>query len=521
MKKRLAPVLVLTLGLALLVSACGGGKKRTSDMLIWGVGSDPVSLDGALAPDPDSRRVIAQVFEGLVTLNPGTTEVVPSLAQTWTPADGGRSWTFHLRSGVHFQDGTQFDAAAVCFNFERWHGFVGPQRDLSTSYYWQRVFGGFVGQPSLYAGCRAQTRETVVIRLARPSASFLAALAMPAFSFESPAAIQRGRAVGTGPFRVESWNRGDSIVLARNNSYWGAKPILSKIVFRVLADPAARLAALERGEIDGYDFVDSKDLTRIEGNSDLQLLDRPAFDLGYLTINSARGPFSDARVRRAVAYGLDRNALAHSFARGRASVADEFVPPELFGYAPDVVRYPFDPAKAKALLRASGLSLPVPLELWYPTGVSRPYLPDPQRAARIFSRSLERSGFRVTLRYAPWDGGYLTSVDQGRAGDINLVGWTGDYGDPDNFLGVFFGHPTTQFGFQDRSLFDLLDRASSETRRAERARLYQEANRRIMSLLPGVPLVHSREALALRANVQGYISSPVLLESFADVSLAS
>ena len=161
----------------------------------------------------------------------------------------------------------------------------------------------------------------------------------------------------------------------------------------------------------------------------------------------------------------------------------------------------------------------MPLEFWYPVGVSRPYMPEPTRTFAILAEGLEKAGFRVEAHSAAWDVDYLQRVDRGRAGHVNLVGWTGDWPDPDNFLGTFFQQSTTQFGFEDARLFALLDRAERERDAATRTTLYEEASRRVMEQLPAVPLVYAREAVALRRSVEGYVTSPLRLEPFSLVSL--
>jgi peptide/nickel transport system substrate-binding protein len=501
----------------LLAAGCfGGGGKST---LTLGISSEPTSLDGALAPDVESRRVVAQLFEGLVALQPGTTKLVPKLAATWSPDSTGRVWTFRLREGVRFQDGTPLTGAAVCANFDRWHGFTGADRDLSASYYWQRVFGGFGGQPGLYEKCSWQGLS-VSLRLTRPNAAFLSALPLPAFSIASPRSLRLHDPVGTGPFRLESWARGDRLVLVRNDDYWGDRPRLAKVVFRVIPAEADRLAALERGEIDVTDIAGG-DVPEVVRELDLQLLERPPYNVGYLTINEARPPMDNPLVRKAVAFGLDRRRLAGTIQpHGSAVVASTFQPAQVFGTPHTIATYPFEPAESRKLLREAGMTLPVPIELWYPTSVSRAYLPDPAGAFSILAGGLEQAGFKVTARSAPWSGGYLVRVDKGEAGHLNLVGWTGDFADPDDFLGTLFSRPTPQFGFSDPTLFSLLQRAEREPTLKQRTLLYRQANERVLELLPAVPLVHTPEFLALRSDVHGYVASSFGPELLNGVSIS-
>jgi peptide/nickel transport system substrate-binding protein len=544
--RRLGVILPLAAMALVLVAGCGGddgGGGGGGGELVFGTAADPVVLDGALVSDGESLRALDQMFEGLVTLKEGTTDVVPDLAESWEADSAGTAWTFKLRSGVKFHDGTDFNADAVCFNFDRWYNFKGPFQLESATYYWQTVFGGFSDgkKPSLYKSCEAKDETTVVLNLTKPSASFLGALALTNFTFASPDALKKYGAdkgsvdeetgfkptgtygtehpTGTGPFKFESWTRGDRLVMVRNDDYWGDKATIERLIFRPISDNAARLQALQSGEIQGYDLVEPQDVQTIEGDSNLQILDRPAFNVGYVTINQKIPPFDKIEVRQAVAAGLDREAVVKNFYAGRGEVAKEFMPSSLFGYADDVMTYTYDPAKAKSLLQKAGVSIPLKVDFWYPTDISRPYMPDPKRNFEAFAASLNKSGFKVVPHSAPWSPDYVGRVDEGKAGALNLIGWTGDYGDPDNFIGTFFQQPSGQFGFENEEIFNTLNNAEVETNEAKRTALYQEANREIMKFLPGVPYVHTEPALAFTANIKGYVPSPVSLEQFSLVSI--
>src|SRR5712691_5385090 len=537
--------------LALALVAAAGAKltsnNKASDTLVFGAALDPVIIDGPLVSDGESLRVIDQIFEGLVGLKAGGTAITPALATSWKASPNGLSWTFALRRGVKFQDKTPFNAAPVCFDFSRWYHFPGPLQTDAVTYYWNTVFGGFAnpapGSPgpdkSLYRGCKAKGQYSVKIFLSRRSSSFIGALALTNFGMASPAALQKYRAdagtvdsngvfhptgtfgtqhpVGTGPFMLSSWSVGNKLVLVRNPRYWGNKAKLDSVIVRPIADNAARLQALQSGEINGYDLVDPADIGTVKSDKSLKILNRPPFNVGYVGINQKFAPMNNPLVRQAVAYGLDRKSVVTSFYAGRGQVADQFLPTQLVGYAKTgVPQYTYNPTKSKQLLQQAGLTLPVAVDFWYPTNVSRPYMPDPKRNAEAFGASLEKAGFKVTFHSAPWRPDYLGSTQSGKA-ELFLLGWTGDFGDPANFLNVHFGAPSDLFGFNNPALFNLLTRADAETNLAKRAQLYQQASILVMKYLPMVPYVHSSPALAFQKKVQGYTPSPVSLEPFSTV----
>ena len=524
-------------------------RSHASDTLVMGSEGDPVLLDGALVSDGPSLRVISQMWEGLVGLKPGTTKVVPALATSWTTSKDGLQWTFNLRKGVTFHDGTTMDAKSVCYNFNRQYTLPANLQGENTNYYWFTVFGGYAkpatGNPgpdkSLYHGCKIVNPSTARIILNRPSSSFLAALALSNFGIASPDALVKYKAdaatigsdgvirplgtfatehpIGTGPFKLESWRIGDKLVLARYDKYWGTKAKLKRVIIRPITDSTARLQALQSGELDGMNLLSPQDVPTVAGNSSLKVLSRPAFNIGYVGINQKIGPLSNLKVRQAVAYGLDRKAVIGAFYGGRGQVANQFLPPLVEGYAAKgVPEYPYDPEKAKTLLKEAGQTLPVTLEFWYPTDRPRGYMPDPPRNFQAFAASLEKSGFKIVPHPAPWRGGYVAGVQSGKAA-LYLFGWTGDFGDPANFLNVHFGAENTQFGFNNPALFKLLQQADAESNLDKRTLLYQQASIDVMKLLPMVPYANNRPALAFKKNVKGYIPSPVEIEPLNLVSV--
>jgi peptide/nickel transport system substrate-binding protein len=572
-KSTISRWLAVLAALTMLAAACGGGDDggtttddtepatdgtETTDegegaTLVFGTSSDPVVLDGILVSDGESLRAIDQMFEGLVTLEDGGTEIEPALATEWEADEDGTAWTFQLREGVTFHDGEEFNAEAVCANFDRWYNFTGSFQNPNATYYWQTVFGGFaevdpdfaesVPETSLFDSCVVDGDLEVTINLTSPSASFISALALTNFTMASPAALEEYGAdegeiddegifrptgtygtenpTGTGPFMFESWTRNDRLVMTRNPDYWGDFPgNVETLIFRPIADNAARLQALQTGEINGYDLVEPQDFETIDSDENLQLLERPAFNVGYIGFSQGRGdsPTAEKAVREAIAHAINRQEIVDAFYAGQGEVAHAFMPPELFGYTDDVTKYDYDPDAAQQILDDAGIDTPVEITFAYPTDVTRPYMPDPQANFEAMVADLEECCFTVTQRSAVWSPDYLDNATNGRY-DLYLLGWTGDFGDPDNFLGTFFQGFQPQWGFEDQEIFDCLDEAEVETDEDARTAKYEECNQLIMDFLPGVPYVHTKPALAFTANVSGYQPSPVSLEPFSIVTV--
>jgi len=532
---------------ALVLAACGGGEKSTGGQggaksggtMIFAASSDPKSLDPAFVSDGESIRITNQLYEGLVATKPGGLEIVPSLAESWTPSADGKSWTFKLHTGVKFHDGTDFNAAAVCYNFDRQYNFKGLAQSDAVSYYWVSVFGGFSDHktPSLYAGCEAPDPQTAVLKLTRRSSSFLAALSLSSFSIQSPTALKQYKAdeiggtedsprfsayglehpTGTGPFKFSSFKAGDRTEIVRNDDYWGKKATLDKVIFRTIADGAARRQALESKELQGYDNVDPNDVDALKAN--FQVLQRPAFNVAYVGMNQSKPPMDNIKIREAVAYALNKDALLKAKYPPGSQAATNFMPPEVPGYNPDVNKYSYDPNKAKQLIAESGVKNPT-IEFWYPTGVSRPYMPDPASNFQAFKADLEKVGFKIVPKSAPWSPDYLDAYQSGKA-QMYLIGWTGDYGDAGDFLGIFFGSEKPEWGFKNPKIFGLLQAADSATDQAKREALYKQAAVEIANFVPGVPYAHTGPFLAFAKNVQGYIPSPVTTELFSTVTLGT
>ena len=539
----------ITLALAASLAACAESQRDESGgeggTLRFGAAGAPKLFDPFYASDGETFRVTRQMMEGLVGFKPGTAEVEPELATGWEHSPDGKTWTFELREGVKFHDGTEFDAEAVCANFERWYHQTGAGKNQALSYYWIENFGGFADgeKPSLYDSCESPDPTTAVVRLTRATSKFPDLLGLPSFSMQSPTAMEKYHAneveargagfvyseyaekhpTGTGPFRFESYDAGNGTIrLVRNDDYWGEKAKLDEVIFRIIPDETVRKQELASGSIDAYDFPNAADLKSLRDAGHTVSV-RDPFNIMYLGITQKNNPaLRDLRVRKALAYALDRRNLVKANMPEGAEVATQFYPDSVDGYADDVVKYQHDPQKARQLLSEAGAS-DLTVDFYWPTEVTRPYMPDPRGIFNSLAEDLRKVGITVNPVSKPWNGGYLDDVDNARA-DLFLLGWTGDFNTPDNFIGTFFGTPTNRFHTASspwgESLAAELRAADGEPDEAERTRRYEEINRELMSeYLPAVPLSHSPPAIVTSERVQGLVPSPLTAEEFAGVTL--
>jgi peptide/nickel transport system substrate-binding protein len=312
---------------------------------------------------------------------------------------------------------------------------------------------------------------------------------------------------GTGPFIFDSWERTQSVTLKRNENYWGEKAKLDEVIIQTISDGNARLQALKNGEIDGYDLVAPGDLEGLEADG-FTIEQRPAFNILYLGFNQAVPALADIRVRQAIAHAIDKEAVISQSLPEGTKIATQFIPDMVAGYSEDVTEYEYDPQKAKDLLAEAGQSN-LTLEFNYPTGVSRPYMPSPEDTFVAIKSQLEAVGIKVTPVADAWSPDYLDKMQGTADHGVHLLGWTGDYNDTGNFVGVFFGRSKPEFGFNNPELFTALGEAAALPTVDEQAPAYKEINDQVMEFLPAVPIAHPTPSLAFAPGVKGYQSSPV------------
>ncbi|HVV13333.1 ABC transporter substrate-binding protein [Amycolatopsis sp.] len=533
--------------LAIAMSACaserGSGGGGANDTFVFGAAGAPKNFDPIFNDDGESFRPARQMFDTLVTYKPGTTELVGDLATAWTPSADAKTWTFTLRQGVKFHDGTPFNAAAVCFNFDRWYNMKGAAAQSQMIYYGD-VFEGFAknegdatGSP-VYKSCEAKDDYTAVLNLNKAKGAFPDAFGLTSLSISSPDALKKYDAdnvtqsgesfsypayanehpTGTGPYKFESYDKTNkTITLVRNDDYWGDKAKTSKLIFKIIEDENARKQELAAGTIDGYDFPSPADYKSLQDGGN-QVLIRPAFNILYLGINQKNNPkLGDVRVRQALDYAINKDQLAKNKLPNGAYAQTQFLPNNVPGYTDAVEKHSYDPAKAKDLLAQAGAT-GMTLNFYVPTEVTRPYMPNPVEIGAAIADDLKAVGINVNIVQEPWNGGYKDDVQKAGKQDIHLLGWTGDYADAGNFIGTFFGRQKAEFGFNNPALFNAIGNADAQTTPEAKKTAYEQASVLISQYVPAVPLTSSPPAIVVKGNIHNLIPTPLTDERFYTVT---
>lgn len=524
MNRFLSGALPVFLSLGLATAALGVEPKK-GGTLIFGRGGDSVTLDPAAATDGESLNVTDHIFDNLVTFKPGTTDVMPALASKYEISPDGKEYTFTLVPGAKFHDDTPVNADAVIFSFKRQGDKNHPAYKFSAPYEYYTA----MGLDQLIKDVVKVNDGTVKFVLNKPNAPFLSTMAMQAFAIVSPTAVLKlkddfkQKPVGSGPYKFKGWEKKQKIVLDANDAYWGTKPYVKTLIFRAIPDNNTRLQEMLAGNLQVMDNPDSNHIKTIEQKlgGKVEMMKAPGFNIGYLAMNQEKKPFDNLKVRQAIAHAINKKAIIDAVYNGFAEVAKNPMPPTLWGYNNDVVDYEYNPEKAKQLLKEAGVE-GLTTEL-YAMPVPRPYMPDGRKVAEAIQGDLAKVGITVKIVTYDW-GTYLKKVSNGEH-EMCLMGWTGDIGDPDNFLYVLLdkdnaNKPAQNYAFyKSDKLHEALIAAQIDSNQAKRATLYKLAQQIIHDDAPIVPLAHSMVVVPVQKTVQGFIMDPTGRRRFADVWL--
>lgn len=498
--------------LALVLPGCTKPAAQT-DTLIYAQASDPKTLDPVNTDIAEAVHVITNVFDTLVTYDDKTIELVPSLAEKWSVSDDGKVWTFTLRDGVLFHDGSKCDAAAVKLTFERL-----TQKDHPL------LFDDVRPYESAYAMIdRIETPQPLVVEfhLKEPSAIFLTNLAMFPASIVSPAALEKigkkyaDAPIGTGPFKVVQWNRDQQLVLQGFDKHWRGAPPLKNLIIVPVKDNTTRVQRLTRGEVHLVDSLAPQDFDAASKNPQLVAQELSGMNVSYLSLQCEKPPLHSRKVRQAIAHAIDKPTLIKIGFDGHAQPAVSMVPPTMWGHDKNLVDYPFDVAKAKQLMAEAAaeenFQLPLTLNLSV-MSQARPYMPQPTAIAGFLKDSLREIGINLTVSGRDVNE-HFDHLMAGRH-QLGLAGWMSDNSDPDNFLYQLLdpdninekGNNLSRF--RDPRFHELLLAGQREMNLEKRLPLYLEAQQIAVREVPTVPLAHMQLRAAFAKQLSGFHLHP-------------
>ncbi len=521
-------------GVSLAALASFGASAKTLVYCSEGSpeGFDPALYTAGTTFDASSRPV----YNRLVEFEPGTTTVKPGLAESWEISDDGLEYTFKLRPGVKFQT-TEFftptrdmNADDVIFSFERQQKADNPWNQYVAGAAWEYFSG--MGFPDLIKSIEKVDDLTVKFTLNAPEAPFLANLGMDFASIMSKEYADKLAAdgkmdqlnqqpLGTGPFEFVAYQPDAVIRYKAHEEYWDGKQPIDDLVFAITTDAAVRMQKLQAGECHVMPYPNAADVEALKADPNLQVMEQEGLNVAYLAYNTTQPPFDKAEVRKALNMAINKQAIVDAVFQGAATPAKNPIPPTMWSYSEATVDDPYDPEAAKKMLEDAGVT-DLKMKVWA-MPVARPYMLNARRAAELIQSDLEKIGVTAEIVSYEWAEYLERSKAKDRDGAV-ILGWTGDNGDPDNFLHTLLG--CAAVGGNNRAQwcneeFDkLVNDAKKISDQAERTKLYEQAQAVFKREAPWNTLDHSLVVMPMSKKVSGYVMSPLGHHSFNGVDIA-
>ncbi len=507
MKKIYWPALLVVFSLFLFIPSIGGAQV-SGGTVTYAAGADPDSLDPANAESNPSEAVNRMMYENLVRFD-AKLKIVPGLALKWEQAKDGMSWTFFLRKGVKFHDGTPFNAEAAKVFFER---MIGPEKPSRAG-----LYTPFVKSVDVV------DEYTVKVNMIAPFAFFLNNIAHSASGIISPAGLKTygkdiaRRTVGTGPFKFVEWVHGDHLTMVRNDDYWGGKPYLDQIIFKTVKEDSARVMMLQSGDAQLIVRIPSEDIPRLEKDANVKLDSTETLRTLYLQINCAKKPFTDVRVRQAIAHAIDKESIVKNIYQGRALVAQNIVAPLTTGYIP-VKGLTYDPERAKKLLAEAGFPNGLKVKFWSPQG----RYPKDFEMAQAIQQQLKKVGIDCTLDTMEW-AAYLTATRkpvETNDSELFILGWAPSSAEARWVLYPLFTteqwipQGNNRSFYSNKEFDDLVNKFTRATTKADMDKYLKAAQEILAREVPAIPILVTKETIGFSKKLHGVINSPLELTYF-------
>tara|TARA_R100001369_G_scaffold17740_2_gene33161 strand:- start:2810 stop:4399 length:1590 start_codon:yes stop_codon:yes gene_type:complete len=494
-------------------------------------GFDPALYTSGTTFDASSHPI----YDHLTEFKVGTTEVLPGLAESWDVSEDGMTVTFNLRQGVKFHSNDQFtptrdfNADDVIFSFDRQGNPENPYNSYSGGT-WE--YYSSMSMPDLVGSIEKVDDYTVKFNLTRPEAPFIANMAMDFASIVSKeysdAMMEAGTPemvnqapIGTGPFTFQAYQKDAVIRYLRNDDYFGDKARVESLIFAITPDASVRYQKVQAGECHVMAYPNPADVQSMKDAEDVVVMEQEGLNVGYLAYNTNVAPFDNANVRKALNMAIDKQSIIDVVFQGSGEIAKNPIPPTMWSYNDAIEDDQYDPEAAKAMLEAEGVS-DLSMKIWA-MPVQRPYNPNARRMAELMQDDMSKIGVNVEIVSYEW-GEYLERSKAADRDGAVLLGWTGDNGDPDNFLAVLLGCDgvgnSNRANWCNEEFDALIQKAKVLPTQEERSALYEEAQAIFKDQAPWATIAHSVVYMTMRPEVDGYVVHPLGGHIFNAVGLS-
>ncbi|MCD5996595.1 ABC transporter substrate-binding protein [Pseudomonas sp. CDFA 602] len=531
MRKNLAIASCLSLGLFALTPLAHAASN-----LVFCSEASPAGFDSAQYTSATDNDASEPIYNRLTEFKQGDTTVVPGLATSWDVSPDGLVYTFHLREGVKFHTSKtfkptrDFNADDVLFTFNR---MLKTDHPFRVAYPTEFPYFTGMGLNKKIKSVEKTDPMTVVFTLNTVDAAFVQNIAMNFAGILSAEYAEQLMAsgdvrdinqqpIGTGPFVFQRYQKDSQIRYRGNKEYWAPERVkIDQLIFAINTDASVRMQKLRKNECQVTLNPRPADLEALRADKQLKVMERPGFNLGYISYNVRHEPLGNLQVRQALDMAVNKKAIINAVYQGAGQLAVNAMPPTQWSYDDTIKDAAYDPEKASKMLRDAGIKEGTELTLWA-MPVQRPYNPNAKLMAEMLQSDWAKVGIKVKIVSYEW-GEYLKRTKNGEH-DISLIGWTGDNGDPDNWLGTLYS--CAAIGGNNYSMWcdekydQLIKAAIATTDRAQRTDLYKQAQRYLKEQVPITPIAHSTVNQPLRAEVEGFHVSPFGRNNFSGVSVA-